>query len=117
MRTLSMLIFSSLLFALPAFAGSGHEHDHDHDNSHEQISSKNVISKATTVVHQLAAKGKIDSSWSKINIAFADQKEYSHGLEWVVTFKNKKIKDPSMQTLYLFYSLEGHYIATNYTGQ
>ncbi len=107
------LLLSFVLFATPVMAGSGHDPGH----SHEPISSKEAINKATKKVHQLAKAGKIDSSWSKINAASAEQKEYSKVLEWVVTFKNDKVSDSSKQTLYLFFSLDGNYIAANYTGK
>ncbi len=107
------LLLSFVLFAAPVMAGSGHDHGH----SHEPISSKEAISKATKKVQQLANAGKIDSSWSKIKAASAEQKEYSKVLEWVVTFKNDKVSDSSKQTLYLFFSLDGNYIAANYTGK
>ncbi len=107
------LLLSFVLFAAPVMAGSGHDHGH----SHEPISSKEVISKSIKKVQQLANAGKIDSSWSKVKAASAEQKEYSKVLEWVVTFKNDKVSDSSKQTLYLFFSIDGNYIAANYTGK
>jgi len=107
------LLLSLLLSATPVLAGSGHDHGH----SHGPISSKEVIGKATKKVQQLARAGKIDSSWAKTGAASAEQKEYSKGPEWVVTFRNDKVSDSSKQTLYLFFSLDGNYIAENYTGE
>ena len=107
------LLLSFVLCATPVMAGSGHEHGH----SHEPISSKEAISKATKKVRQLAEAGKIDSTWSKTNATNAEQKEFSNSLEWVVAFTNDKVSDSSKQTLYLFFSLDGSYIAANYTGK
>jgi len=107
------LLLSFVLFATPAMAGSGH----DHGQSRTPISSDEVISKATKKVQQLAEAGKIDGSWSKISAAGAEQKEYAKGPEWVVTFKNDKVSDSSKQTLYTFFSLDGSYLAANYTGK
>lgn len=107
------LLLSFSLFATPVMAGSGHDHGH----SHGPISSAEVKNKATMKVQALAKAGTIDTSWSKINAAGTEQKAYSSGLEWVVTFKNDKISDSSKQTLYLFFSLDGHYFAANYTGE
>jgi len=114
MRILStaLLLLSSLLFALPVMAGSGHDHSH----SHGPISGKEAINIATKTVQKLAKAGKIDSSWSSTNAVRVEQKEFPKGPEWVVTFKNDKVSDSSKQTLYLFFSLDGNYIATNYTG-
>lgn len=112
--TLLCLLF--LLFGAPIMAGAGHEHDSDGGHSHGPISSDSAISKAVKKVNQLADAGKIDASWSGISAASIDQKVYSKGPEWVITFKNDKMSDSAKQTLYLFFSLDGHYIAANYTG-
>ncbi len=107
------LLFSFVLFATPVMTVSGHDHGH----SHEPISKEVVMSEATKKVHQLAEDGKIDSSWSETNAASAKQEEFADDLEWVVTFENDKVSDSSEQTLYLFYSLDGDYLAANYTGE
>ena len=36
--------------------------------------------------------------------------------EWVVVFTNEKVKDPKEKMLYIFLTLDGQYIAANYTG-
>ena len=116
MRKLTVLVvFCVALFSAPAMAGPGHEHGHGH--SHGPVSSDVAANKAMKKVEQLVKSKKIDASWSGIQPVSIEQKTYANGLEWVVTFNNDKISDESKQTLYLFYSLNGHYIAANYTGQ
>jgi len=118
MRTLfAALLFSMCLYGSPVFAGVGHEHGHDGSHSHGPISSEKAEAKATKKVKNLAESGKIDKSWVNVKAVSVEQKVYSKGPEWVVTFKNDKISDVSKQTLYLFYMLDGHYIAANYTGE
>lgn len=118
MRKLSVIFaFCIGLFAGPVTAGQGHEHDSGHGHSHGPVSSDVAASKATKQVEQLATAGKIDASWSGIKPASVEQRTYAEGPEWVVTFKNDKVSDASKQTLYLFYSLDGFYIAANYTGE
>ena len=112
----TLLFLLPLLFCAPIMAGAGHEHDSDGGHSHGPISSDSAINKALKKVKQMADAGKIDASWSGINAASIDQKVYSKGPEWVITFKNSKIDDAAKQTLYLFLSLDGHFIAANYTG-
>ena len=109
-----LLILTFCFITTPALAGPGHEHDHGH--SHGPISKTAAIDKATKKVKQLVDKGKIDASWAKVSAANAEQKTYSKGPEWVVTFKNDQISDASKTTLYIFYTLDGHYLAANYTG-
>ena len=97
-----------------AVAGPGHEDGHSH--SQGPISKNEVIKRATEKVINLAGKGKIDESWDKVKASSVEQKSYAKGPEWLIIFNNEKIMDPKKQTLYLFYTLDGHYIAANYTG-
>lgn len=115
-QLLTSLFLFVLFFSSATMAGPGTGHEHGHEHSHGPVSSDEVISRASKKVVQLVGKGKIEPSWSGIKASSAVQKNYSKGPEWVVTFKNSKIKDRKKQTLYLFYSLDGHYIAANYTG-
>ncbi len=109
-----LIIFSSLLFIAPAFAGPGHEHDQGH--SHAPISSEDAAKKATDRIQKLIEAGKIAQSWASVKADKVEQKTFSNGPEWVISFKNDQVGDVSKQTLYMFYSLSGHYIAANYTG-
>ena len=116
MRKLTVIFaFCMGLFVTPAMAGPGHDHGHGHADG--PVSAEVVSDKAMKKVAQLVKKGKIDASWSGVQPASIEQKTYAKGPEWVVTFNNEKVSDASKQTLYLFYSLDGHYIAANYTGQ
>ncbi len=38
-------------------------------------------------------------------------------LEWLVIFNNENITDEEKQTLYVFLTISGEYIAVNYTGK
>ncbi len=116
MRNISTaLLVSSLFFVSPAMAGAGHEHGAG-GHSHGPISSNAVMKKAAMQVQSLIARGKIDKSWAEVKAGGATQKTFEKGTEWVVTFKNDKVGDAAKQTLYVFYSLDGVYIATNFTG-
>lgn len=117
MRNVStVLLVSSLLFTSPVMAGTGHDHGGG-GHSHGPVSSEAVIMKATEKVKSLAESGKIDKSWAGIKAVGATQKTFANESEWVVTFKNEKFSDVTKQTLYLFFTLDGMYIATNFTGK
>lgn len=117
MRNVStVLLVSSLLFTSPVMAGAGHDHGSG-GHSHGPVSSEAVIMKATEKVKSLAESGKIDKSWAGIKAVGATQKTFANESEWVVTFKNEKLSDVTKQTLYLFFTLDGMYIATNFTGK
>ena len=124
MKNLSIisLLFAALVVAAPAQAGSGHSHDKEgghskHGHAHGPMSAVKAKTKATSTMKSLAKRGVIDKSWSAIQPLKAEKKTFAKGEEWVVSFKNNKVKDKAKQTLYIFYSLDGHYIAANYTGK
>lgn len=111
------LIFSLILTFLPAavFAGGGHNHGHGH--SHGPATEQQAIYVATNVVSNIADKGIIEASWKSVEATSAEQKEFSGQKEWVVIFNNEKLADTAKQKLYIFLTLEGKYLAANYTGK
>ena len=113
----SILLASSLLCALPAMAGKGHEHGPDGSHMSGPITSETATKRASKHVKTLVEKGKLDKSWAVVNATGATQKDFGMGPEWVVSFKNAQESDPAKQTLYVFYTVNGAYIASNFTGK
>lgn len=113
----SALLVSSLLLASPAMAGSGHEHGPDGSHTVGPISGDAAMKKAEKQLKALIAKGKLDKSWRDAKWTDTQQKDFGKGQEWVVSFKNEKEKDAAKQTLYVFYTLNGSYLASNFTGK
>ena len=117
------LLFLIFLLGQTTFAGPGHGHSHDHskDNSKDPryiaISSEQAVHKATKHIQSLIENGKINASWSGVALKSVEKKSYENGPEWVVTFDNKSAEDHEKQTLYIFYTLNGKYLASNFTGQ
>ncbi len=111
-KFVSTLIMTLALISTPAFAGAGHDHGH----SHGAIKAEAAGLKAKAKIAALVKADKLITSWVKLEPASIEKKDFSKGPEWVITFKNEKVKDASKQTLYFFYSLDGHYIAANYSG-
>jgi hypothetical protein len=113
MRNISTaLLVSSLLFVSPVMAGAGHDHGSG-GHSHGAISGGEIIKKATVKVKSLVESGKLEKSWGDVEADGASTKND----EWVVTYKNDKASDAAKRTLYMFFSLDGTYIATNFTGK
>lgn len=111
----ALVALTFALCSVGAVAGGGHDHGAG-GHAHAAITSDQAMTKAAEKIHALAKAGKIDASWMDVQPAGAEQKTYAKGPEWVVTFKNDKVSDASKQTLYVFFSADGHYLATNYTG-
>lgn len=116
MRMQSVL-FSIILALSPATLLAGGNHDHGHSHSHEPVSKAQAEQVAIKSVAQLIENGKIDSSWKSAGVAKSEQKQFGSKLEWVISFANDKISDPKQQTLYVFVTLTGEYLAANYTGK
>lgn len=102
-----LVILSLILFGGAVLAGAG---------QHDPLTKAGAIKKASTKLAGLIKKGKLDQSWSEIKVKNVEKKTFSKGPEWVVSFYNGKVTDKSRQTLYMFYDMDGHYLAANFTG-
>ncbi len=108
------ILFSLVLslFSVVAMAGAGH----DHGNAHDPVSQNRAEEIAVKSVSRLVESGKLDKSWKATGVMRAEKKDFGGNMEWVITFENEKIEDPEKQTLYVFLTLGGEYLAANYTG-
>ena len=113
-NTATTLLLSSLIFGTPVIAGTGHNHGHSHQQA--PVNKATAEKNAEKVVISLIDKNKLDKSWSPAMISASEKKIFNGSREWVVTFINDKISDAAKQKLYVFLTLEGEYIAANYTG-
>jgi len=116
MKVLINLVIAASISAvsLSALAGPGHGHSH---GPSVKVSKSKVEKVASAQVLNLIGKSKIAKSWKDKSIASSEIKEFGGRKEWVVTFKNKDEKDKSKATLYVFVSLKGELIASNFTGK
>lgn len=107
-------LIATLAFAPSAFAGTG-GNCHFHGNA--PIKEAILVGCASEYKDGLASKGKIDPSWKGVKLDKAETVEGKKTKKWMFSFKNPKEKDASKQTLYLFYTLSGNFIAANFTGK
>lgn len=66
---------------------------------------------------QLIKQGKLDASWVGVKPGTPEQVDGKKGKEWKLSFHNPGAADKNKQTLYMFYTLPGNFIAANFTGQ
>lgn len=66
---------------------------------------------------QLIKQGKLDASWESIKAGTPEQVDGKKGKEWKLSFHNPRATDKTKQTLYMFYTLPGNFVAANFTGQ
>lgn len=65
----------------------------------------------------LVKAGKLDPSWLAAKQDKIEAVDGKKAKEWKLTFKNPAVTDAAKQTLYMFYTLPGNFIAANFTGQ
>lgn len=116
LKTLLLGLFFSLC-STSVMAGSDHVHDHGHSHSHAPVNQVTATTNATEIVAALVKRNKLDESWAFITPSSVEKKVFNDNSEWVAVFENDKITDTDKQTLYVFLTLAGDYIAANYTGE
>jgi len=108
------------------YAHGSHEHA-DHGNSPTQdelstehiqkVSEEEIQRVANKQVLNLIEKEKISKSWSNAPVSNMGKKQFNRNTEWVISYKNKEIKDQTKQTLYIFVNLYGKVTGANHTGK
>ncbi len=82
------------------------------------IASQSYIKKvAKKEVDRLISVKAIDKSWQDKPISSMETKKFDETIEWVVKYNNKQIKENNKQTLYIFITVNGVLVGTNYTGE
>lgn len=125
-KTQIKVILVAITLALSSsYAGSGHSHSHEaHGHSHhehssldKQLASKEIQKIAEQKVQSLVLENKIPKTWKDIPISKVGKDSNGYSSDWVVMFKNEKVKKKSKQTLYIFVGLYGDVTGANYTGK
>lgn len=107
-------LVSASVFGPTAIASEGGScHFHGSKPASESV----VVGCAMDRKQALVKQGKLDASWANVKQDEVRVVEGKKGKEWLLTFKNPAATDASKQTLYMFYSLPGNFIAANYTGK
>ena len=76
-----------------------------------------VMEVAIREMDRLVLAKAIDKSWQTQPIITVEKKAFDKNLEWVVGFQNKEIKDKNKQMIYVFVTINGVLISSNYTGE
>jgi len=116
MKTIFFGLFITLSGALfaPVYADPGSS---CHFHGTKVASESTVIQCANSRKDTLVKSGKLDKTWGTIKhdtIALVDGKK---GKEWKVIFKNPVETDAEKNTLYMFFTSPGNFIAANFTGK
>ncbi|MDX2219339.1 MAG: DUF6488 family protein [Burkholderiales bacterium] len=65
----------------------------------------------------LIKSGKLDASWKAISAEKIEAVDGKKGKEWKVSYRNPAVTDKSKETLYMFFTLPGNFIAANFSGK
>lgn len=116
MKTLiaTITLVSSLAFAPQAMAGEGGS-CHFHGN--KPVSEGVVKDCAEQRRASLVKGGKLDASWGSAKQEAVELIDGKKGKEWKVRYSNPAAADKTKQTLFIFFSHGGNFIAANFTGE
>jgi len=120
---MKILMKSTLLSALlawgfnPLYAGGNHDHGHGHSHNQVTLSKDKAKKVAIKTLNDLVKSGKINKSWSGKVVVKSEKKQFHHSKEWVISFKNRTLKDKTKQTLYIFINMHGQSMGANYSGK
>lgn len=114
--TLVVSAFAATLFASAgAFAGAD---ANCHFHGSKPAPEATVILCATQHKDKLVEGGKLEKSWQAASkVDKLEQVNGKRSKEWKLSFKNPAAADKTKDTLYLFCTLPGNFIAANHTGQ
>lgn len=109
--TLPSIIFSLFTlilcqYSLSAYAHEGHAHP---------LEKQEIIDKANKVIEMAIGQQKLDPSWKDAKMVEAKVLEEKGG-QWLVQYNNPSVNNDN-KNLFIFFSLDGKYIAMNHTGK
>ena len=76
-----------------------------------------VVGCASKQKDALVRAGKLDATWQAIPLGKAEKVDGKESKEWKLSFKNPAATDKTKDTLYMFFTLPGNFIAANFTGK
>lgn len=109
---------STSAFAHPPKSG---EKPHTHGprtGAHPHALNKDeIIDRAKTERDRLIREQKVDSAWQSAAEPTLEEKVFNGRPEWVVTFRHPAPTDKAKETLNIFLTSTGRFVAANHTGR
>ena len=109
---MKLLIF---LFFI-SFGGQAHAHS-NHHHSNQKVSEATIKSNAQKRIGILIEKKKLSSIWRKAKLLSSEKKRFKGRVEWLIKFENVMTADASKKVLYMFFNINGDFLAANFTGK
>jgi Family of unknown function (DUF6488) len=111
----SILVTLGAAFAVPQAWADNAGSCHFHGN--KPAAQETIIACAQQRKAALVKSGKLGTSWQDIKQDTANLVDGKKGKEWKVTFKDPAARDSAKETLFMFFTPAGNFIAANFTGQ
>jgi len=108
-----MLLYVLTFTTLYAKNGYDYYYYGNGGSTYTKLNKTSIIKIAKAEVNRLAMEKKISNSWKSIPVSKINKYNTD---DWVVTFKNLKIKNRSKQNLYIFVGIYGQVKGVNYKG-
>lgn len=103
----ALLLILSWEYSVLCIAHEAHSHP---------MNKTEITEQANAIIRKAVSQGKLESSWEKANSDDPSVVDEETGGQWVIKYTNDKI-DTENKNLYVFFTLDGKYIAMNYTGR
>ncbi|NMO22860.1 hypothetical protein HPC49_54205 [Pyxidicoccus fallax] len=107
------------VFLASAAGQSAWAHEnHTHQPARPEIGEEQAKTRAREEVERLVSIQKLDASWKESGaLKGVEKKKVGKKWEWLATFENATVADPSKKVLYVFLKPSGEYVAANFTGK
>jgi len=106
---------AALLSSTGAFAGADAS---CHFHGSKPAAEATVVQCATQYKDRLVEGGKLEKSWQAVSkVDKLEPVDGKRSKEWKSSFKNPAAPDKTKDTLYLFYTLPGNFVAAHHSGQ
>jgi len=89
--------------------------DNDQGHSHTAVNQETIKLNARLIVIDHVAKNKLDNSWASIEASSAVKEKSTTNPKWKVIFINKNIANTNKRKYYVYLTLDGKFIAANFT--
>jgi len=108
MRRILGAVAAVAFLAVPALA---------HPDGHDQqfrVERKPIGQSAQEAVIKLVAQAKLPASWSKAKPLDTKMRTKDGAQQWVVTFRDERIRNSAKRNLYVVMNTEGGFISANH---
>jgi hypothetical protein len=104
-----MMIFLAVFSWQYSISASAHE---GHD---EPLKKSEIVEKANKVISMAIEQKKLEPSWKEAKADEPKIVDEEKGGQWVIKFTNSEINKDN--ELFIFFKLDGKYVAMNHTGK